>query len=256
MRSYALALATLLAATALLSGCGRDGDYRVAVSWLINGTTPTPDLCAEQGIAKARFEVRSAGGKRMKTMEASCADTIPLSDANDYGGFYTNYGFDWDTQYFFTLTLVDANGQPVSIPRNYDFTVRDDTDTFELGYLDYVKPAGSFAALSGEWSVRSGDIATPETCGGATDIQTVRIFATSALDEDLLDAVQVAEASCGAGRYTSPGKTLARGYFVFFYEAYSSTNALVEASPPSAPILLDGSTDVLLPRHTFLSPAK
>jgi len=251
MRTYALSLAILLAS---LSGCTQDGDYQVAVSWLINGTTPTPDLCAEQRVDRARFEVRSAGGKRVKTVESRCADTIFLNDDNEYGGFLSTVSFDWDTQYYFTLTLVDAVGAPISVPWEGQFRVGDDTDIKDLPYLDFVEPKGTAAGLTGQWSVRTGDLATEESCRAA-DIGTVRIFATSALDEGLLDAKQVAEVPCASGSFVSQGKILARGFYVFFFEAYSrvSPDVLVHAGRASAPFLVDGSKDVALAREIFLS---
>jgi len=35
----------------------------------------------------------------------------------------------------------------------------DEGEYYEIGYLDYVAPTGTAAALHGEWSVRAGDVA-------------------------------------------------------------------------------------------------
>src|SRR3712207_3917462 len=112
MRSSALFLASSLA-VASLAGCSSSpqGDYQVAVSWLLNGTTPSAEQCREQGVARARFEVWSDNGRKLQTLESNCASVLTLSDGNDYGGFLTTRAFEWDRSYQFELTLVDASGK-------------------------------------------------------------------------------------------------------------------------------------------------
>lgn len=253
MSSYARAVLGLLATltTALGAGCtlGANGDYQVSVGWLINGTTPSVDLCAEQGIARFRFEVRTGGGRVLKTVEADCASTIRREDGSTYGGFLSTASFDWETDYFYALTPVDAQGKAISPPAEGDFVVRyDEYDTWELAYMDLLRPLGSVASVAGEWRVGNGtDLAA--ACA-AQDIKTVRIFASSALDEKLVEAVELGSAACSEGKYASNAKVLARGFYNFFYEAVSSGGSSVSVGDPIQ-VLVDGPKDVVLPRELF-----
>lgn len=253
MRSYALALVSLLAALTG-SGCTNDNDYQLAVSWLINGTTPNADLCAEQGVAKARFEVRSGGGRQLKTVEANCADTVILSDREKYGGFLTSRAFTWDVDYYFTLTLVDAAGKPVSIPAeggpiNVGF---DEAEIHELGYLDYIQPKGNFAPLAADWTVLGDRLDTVAADCAAAGIDKVRIMAASALDQDLLDAVAVAESPCATGKFQSAGAILARGFYFIWLEAVGPLGNVVESAHEQAQeFLVNGPEPVLVTRVRF-----
>jgi hypothetical protein len=253
MRSYACAFAGLASCLLSLSGCGNPGDYQVAVSWVINGTTPSVDMCQEHGIARARFEVRSEGGRRKKILEADCADTIMLSDGYDYGGFYTSDSFDWDTRYDYTLTLVDAAGKPVSVPASDSFQLGwdDQADVFELNFLDYVNPVGRSASLTGEWQFANGSAATVAADCTAANIARVRIMATSSLDSDTLaDAVPVAEADCSAGRFVSNGPVLATGDYLFFYQALRADGTVATTSDTQGEFA-DFDQSIVLMRASF-----
>lgn len=251
MRSYTLAL-TL--AASLLTSCsiGSDRDYQLVVSWVLNGFVPDADLCQELGIATARLEVRSGDGTRVRTLEADCDELVKNSEGETFGGFITSPAFAWEVRYTYVLTLLDANGNVRSTPpaEGEFFVGYDEADFFEIGYLDYVAPAGQAAALHAEWSVRTGDVAA--ACA-AERIAKVRIVAVSALNEEFEAPVVVAEAPCAEGRFTTNGqKVLARGDFRFRYEAVSEAGSLVQAGDP-IPVLVDGTQDIVLPRELFLN---
>lgn len=250
MRSYALTLGSVLVC-AQLGSCTPDRDYQVAVPWALNGVVPSAQTCQEQHIARGRFEVFSASGKKLQTLESDCAGVITLSDGYQYGGFLTTRAFVWDRTYNYTLTLVDASGAPQSTPGQGSFEVPfDSADIYELGFLDYLNPHGSAAALSGEWSVAtSTDLAA--ACS-ANRISKVRVFVASALDTKLEDATQVAEANCSDGRFVSSGKILATGNYLFEYVAVSDGGNVVQTGD-AIPVSVDGSHDVALPREMFLS---
>jgi hypothetical protein len=251
MRSYTLAL-TL--AASLLSGCsfGTDRDYQVVVSWLLNGFVPDAELCQELGIATARLEVRSGNGTRVKTLEAPCDGAIENSKGDTYGGFITTRAFAWDVDYSYSLVLLDASGNVRSTPPSQGRFYVDfgDAEYAELGYLDFVDPVGQAAALHGEWSVRNGP---PATECGLVDIARVRIVAVSRLNTEFEAPVLVAEAPCVDGQIDSNGaKVLARGDYLFRYEAISSRGSLVQTGA-AIQFEVDGSRDVTLPRELFLN---
>lgn len=250
MRSFRLPLALVLA---LSSGCSSDdGDYSLVVTWLLNGYVPDALLCQELGIAKARLEVRSGAGTRTKTLEAACESQVENLDGQVYGGFVTSEAFAWGVEYDYTLTLLDAQGNVRSTPpaSGSFFLGFEEDNYYQLGFLDYVAPAGQVAALYGEWSVGVGDIAS--TCA-QNRIAKVQIIAVSALDTQFEGGAVVAEAPCSSGMYSSNGaKVLATGHYLFRYEAYSDAGALVEAGA-GIEVQVDGTRDVVLPRETFLS---
>jgi hypothetical protein len=252
MRSYALTLGSVLVCSSL-SACtfGNNGDYQVSVPWTVNGEVPSPASCQEQHIASGRFEVFTSSGKKLKTLASGCAGTITLSDGNEYGGLLTSRSFEWDRTYQYTLTLVDAAGNPVSTPVQGSFELPfDNADIYELPYLDYLNASGTAAGLSGEWSVR----ANPDVAAAclADRITKVRILVASALDLKLEDAAQVAEANCAEGRVVSVGKVLATGDYLFQYVAVSDGGNVVQAGV-AVPVTVDGTQDVALPREMFLS---
>ena len=253
MRSYALALGSVLLCSPLWS-CSPDRDYQVAVPWLLNGRVPNAQTCQEQHIARGRFEVFTSSGKKLQTLESDCAGVITLSDGQQYGGFLTTRAFVWDRAYNYTLTLVDAAGAPQSTPGQGYFDVPfDSADIYELGFLDYLNPHGGAAALSGEWSVASAaDLAAACT---ANRVSKVRIFVASARDTKLEDAAQMGEANCSDGRFTSSGKVLATGNYLFEYVAVSDGGNVVQTGD-SIPVNVDGSHDIALPREMFLSGVK
>jgi hypothetical protein len=249
MSSYARVLVLLLLVTfttALGAGCtlGPNGDYQVAVSWLINGTTPNADLCAEQRIARFRFEVRTGGGRVLKTVEADCASTRKLEDGNTYGGFLSTASFDWETDYFYALTPVDAQGTALSPPAERSFVVRyNEADIWELGYLDYLQPIGTAAGLSVDWVLDNSTTPLVDQCR-TRKIKTVRILASSALDEKLENAVQIAEAPCSDGKYASASKVLARGFYSIFLVAITENDTVAAESKPES-VLVDDSQSVM-----------
>ncbi|HEY6877015.1 MAG TPA: hypothetical protein VI299_03310 [Polyangiales bacterium] len=255
MRSYVCALGGLALCLSSLTACSNTGDYQVAVTWLINGTTPNQAMCQEHGIARARFEVRSEGGRSVKTIEGDCAATITLSDGSEYGGFYTNTSFDWDTRYDYTLTLVDAAGAAVSIPASASFGVDwGDRDLYELSYLDYVNPLGKSASLTGEWQFANGTASSVAADCAAQRVSKVRILATSALDDaqNPADVVPVAEADCSAGRFESNGPLLATGNYFFYFQAVSDAGAVVTTTAAQEQFV-DFNTKVVLMRASFFS---
>jgi hypothetical protein len=243
-------LALCLGSLSGLSGCSNTGDYQVAVSWVLNGTTPNAAMCQEQGIARARFVVTSSDGSREKVLEGNCADTIVLSDGYDYGGFYTNDTFQWDTRYSYTLTLIDAAGNPVSVPASATFQLGwDSADVYELNYLDYVAPVGRSASLTGEWQFSTGSQATVAADCAAAGITRVRIMATSSLDnETLADSVPVAEVECAAGRFS--GQVLATGDYLFFYQALRADGTVATTSDTQSQFA-DFGSNVVLMRASF-----
>lgn len=253
MRSYSVAVALALA---LLTGCSNERDYQVAVSWLINGMVPSPERCQEQGIARARFVVRSQSGKTLQTLEEDCGSTLVLSDGNEYGGFLTTRSFEWDTRYSFSLSLVDASGKDVSLAASDSFYVPyAEADIFELGYLDYVQPTGQAASLGGEWSVGSNpDLVA--ACAQAR-LKTVQILAASALDTNFENAFPVLEAPCSAGQMSSNNGTtrvpiLATGYYQFKYILVSEGGSVVPANTAVlGPYVVPDVQDIRLPRQTF-----
>lgn len=253
MRSNALALGSVLLC-AQLGACSPDRDYQVAVPWALNGVVPSAQTCQEQHIARGRFEVFSASGKKLQSLESDCAELITLSDGYQYGGFLTTRAFVWDRTYNYTLTLIDASGAPQSTPGQGSFNVPfDSADIYELGYLDYLNPHGTAAALSGEWSVAQGaDLAA--ACS-QNRISKVRIFVASGLDTKLEDATQMAEANCSDGRFVSSGKVLATGSYLFEYVAVSDGGNIVQTGE-SIPMRVDGSRDIALPREMFLSATR
>ncbi|MET0283387.1 MAG: hypothetical protein ABW352_02915 [Polyangiales bacterium] len=256
MRSHARVfggLALCLSSLSGLSGCSNNGDYQVAVSWVLNGTTPNAQMCAEHGIARARFVVTGPGGSRSKVLEANCSDTVTLSDGFEYGGFFTNDTFEWDTRYSYTLTLVDAAGNDVSVPASATFEVpwADYATTYELSYLDYVAPVGRSASLSGEWQFATGSQATVAADCTAAGIARVRIMATSALDnETLADSVQVAVADCAAGRFVSNEPVLATGDYLFFYQALRADGSVATTSDTQG-FFADFNSNIVLMRASF-----
>jgi hypothetical protein len=249
MRSYRLALALTVS---LLSSCsfGSDRDYQLVVTWLLNGFVPDPELCQELGIARARLEVSSGAGRRVRTIEADCHRTVVNSLGQEFGGFVTSRSFAWEVDYTYTLTLLDANGNVRSTPPAQRAFYEDfnGADVHELGFLDYVAPQGQAAALHGEWSVLNQDLAS--ACA-AKSIGVVRIVAVSPYNEKFEGSAVVAEAPCAAGQFTSNGKVLARGDYIFRYEAYSTAGSFVEAGV-GIPVLVDGAQDVNLPREMFV----
>jgi hypothetical protein len=252
MRSHARAFGGLALCLSSLSGCSNNGDYQVAVSWLINGSTPNAAMCQEHGIARARFEVRSQGGSTMKTVEGNCADLITLSDDYDYGGFYTNDSFEWDARYNYTLTLIDAAGNGISVPASSSFQVGwNQADIFELNYLDYVDPVGRSASLTGEWQFANGSQATVAADCTNAGIARVRIMATSSLDyESLADAAPVAESACSDGRFVSNGPALSTGDFLFFYQALRADGTVATTSDTQA-FPVDFNSSIVLMRASF-----
>lgn len=252
MRSYALALGSVLLCSPLWS-CSADRDYQVAVSWTLNGMVPSAQTCQEQNIARGRFEVTTASGKQLQTLESDCAGIITLSDGHQYGGFLTTHAFVWDRTYNYTVTLVDATGAPRSMPGHGSFQVPfDSTDIYEISFLDYLNPNGSAAALSGEWSVAASTDLTAACT--ANRVSKVRVMVASALDPSFENPMQVGEANCSDGRFASSGKVLATGNYLFEYVAVSDGGNVVETGT-SLPVFVDGTRDIALPRQMFLSKA-
>ncbi len=252
MRSHSLVLG--VPAFSLFAGCtfGSDHDYQVAVSWLINGTAPNQAMCQEQRVAHARFDVWHGDNAKPRSLEADCAASITVRQDNDdvdYGGFYTPRLFAWEVSYDYTLTLVDASDGAVSMPDHGSFELGfNEADVYQLSYLDFVQPMGSAAALYGEWSIGSGDLATSCT---AQRIQTVQIQVTSALDTNYQQKVVIGQAPCSDGQFRSPGKILATGFYNFRYVGISDGGAEVDPGD-SIQLFVDGTSDVTLRREIFL----
>jgi hypothetical protein len=253
MRAYALVLWLSLPLLSFTTGCSSDGEYKVVVSWLINGTAPSPAMCQEQGIARARFEVWSRG-KKLQTLETDCASLVERWQEGEggrggsyvqYGGMITKRSFDWDESYHYALTLVDASGVPVSLPGEGDFEVYyGDADYYELPYLDYFHAEGNAATVRGEWSAGAGDVAAD--CA-TRRIANVSLIVSSALDADFIDVLELGRVPCAAGVLDSTVK-LATGYYQFRYEAFSEGGAFISASEPIV-VNVDGSQPaVILPR--------
>jgi len=236
-----------------LAGCGNtDRDYEVAVRWVINGMVPSPEVCAEHGIARARFEVWNQSGKKLQTLESPCADLIVASDEYEYGGFVTTPAFEWDRRYDFALTLVAADGTAVSSTVQNWFFGEYGEPFVELPYLDYVNPTGTTASLTGEWALadRNGQ---PATCA-QFGIEKVELIVASALDPEfeqsfiLGDPVPCSNEPFGTFRLAT--RTLAAGNYQFYYRAMSAGDVEVARSTPIT-LIVDRDPAILSPRQTL-----
>lgn len=255
MRAYTLALVLCLPLLSFAAGCSNEGDYAVAVSWLINGAAPDSAMCQEQGATRARFEVR-ARGEKTQVLEVDCASTIErwveeIQDYAPYGGFISKPSFQWGVQYQYTLSLIDAAGNPVSPPGTGEFFLRyDEGEIYELDYLDWLQIEGSSASVRGEWLLGVGDLATE--CQ-TQRVASVEVVAFSALDVAFSQGVTVpgTKVPCASGAVRTNGAVLASGYYQFKYVGRSENGIIVTESDPSAPAFV-GVEELALPRLPLL----
>jgi hypothetical protein len=223
---------TLAAATAsvLTAGCSFDSghDYAVTVTWLINGTAPSEELCEEQGVARVRFTVRSSSKRR--TLEADCDSSIVSGwDGLSYGGLRTTVSFDYGVPYDYEVQMIDRAGN--AIPTlGYEDTFQvhyGDELPVELAPLELWDPERSpIASLFGSWSIGGAD---PDSAScalrGATD---VAIEIASSTDAAFEDFVEIAFAPCEDGVLDTRQPVLAEGEYVVRYVLFSADGEALE----------------------------
>jgi hypothetical protein len=265
MKSYALALWLAIPLLVLTEGCTVEHDYAVVVSWTLNGYVPDEELCSRLGIAHGRFEVMNRSGRVLKTLEADCDAQVWVEDderQGDYGGFETSYAFDWDTRYYYKVTLVDASGNPVARPVDQmgnavsqalegEFSVGYDRgEILSLPTFDYVQPIGGVASLTANWSENSGNL--PGACA-AKQIESIRIVLVSAENPDFELPYELARANCADGRWASNGKVLEIGSYRFRYEAHKPGDPQYPKLGAPIPVIIDGTSEAITLRpETFL----
>jgi hypothetical protein len=219
----ALALAALGA-----GGCKLElgDDYRVKVSWLINGTSPSPELCREKGVDRVRFTVETSG--RDRVIEGNCEEQIRLDDGYYYGGFETTRSFDYGVRYRYRVEMLDADGNPL---RDYGYS-----DTFwfdygdglprELAPLELFEPKGRTAALFAEWTI---DRRTPTQAEcDRLNITDIAVDVASSTDGDFEDSIEIARAPCAEGVIDTVRGVLAEGEYLVRYVALDARDQVVD----------------------------
>lgn len=229
MRALSAPTLLLLAFTLALGGCrfGIGNDYAVTVTWLINGTAPTPELCRAQGVDQIRFTVLGPGKER--ALYADCEEQVLLeSDGFYYGGFVSTRSFEYDVRYRYRVEMIDRQGKVV---QNAGYV-----DSFEVSWgdelpwvlipLELFSPEGTLAGLSGEWTL-DRQKATAAACAelGAT---TIAIDVASSTDLDFVDSYEIASADCAAGGVVSDGPVLAEGEYLVRYVALDEDDEVVD----------------------------
>lgn len=239
-----LALLTTLAASGACNFEVGSGDYRVTVTWLINGAAPSPDLCRENGVDRIRFTVLSPGKERI--IEADCAESLTLDDGYDYGGFDSTRSFDYGVTYRYSVEMLDSSGRPL---RDLAYT-----DSFKVYYGDYVpwvldplelfSPMGNTAAITGEWTL-GGHKANAADCSrlGAT---TVAIDFASSTDPDFTDPVELASADCATGVVTTDRAVVGEGEYNVRYVLLDANDKIIQDIALDEPYFVDrpGTLDV------------
>jgi hypothetical protein len=218
---------SFFAVSVLLSACSVDiaHDYGVIVSWLINGAAPSQEQCREHGVERVRFDV-SRGDYR--TLEGDCGEGVEFDDGTSYGAFVTTESFDFDKNYTYAESMVDADGRVVDgLTTTGSFRVYwDDYLPYLVDPLELFDPDGDVASFEGAWTI--GD----DTAQGCADLQIseVVLLLTTRTDADFTSAIEVASAACASGRLASSGAVLAQGDYLMKYQARSEGGALVDES--------------------------
>jgi hypothetical protein len=219
-------------------------DYAVTVTWLINGTAPSEELCDAQGVERVRFTVRSPSKRR--TLEASCDDRVVLaSDGLPYGGFITTQSFDYGVAYDYEVEMLDRAGNPLpDLGYGDTFVVYyGDEVPWALAPLELWDPGrGAIASVFGSWTI-NGRPPDATSCA-AVDADEVAIEVASSTDADFADFHEVAFASCADGELDSREAVLAEGEYVARYVLFSADDTRLQEIP-----LVDG--DQLISHHVF-----
>jgi hypothetical protein len=227
-------------ALAITTGCSFDGgsDYAVTVTWLINGTSPSEELCESQGVARVRFTVRSPSKRRV--LETDCDRSIVSAwDGLRYGGLRTTVSFDYDVSYDYEVQMLDDDGNAIpELGYRDSFEVHYAEDLpLELAPLELWDPTRRpIASVFGSWSL-GGAVPTSALCGEADE---VAIEVASSTDADFVDYVEIAAAKCADGELDTRAAVLAEGEYVVRYSLYDAQDELLDEVP-----LVDG--DQLIP---------
>jgi hypothetical protein len=230
MRALSARTLLLLAfSLALGAGCrfGIGNDYAVTVTWLINGTAPSPELCRAQGVDQIRFTVLGPGKER--ALYADCEEQVLLeSDGFYYGGFVSTRSFEHDVRYRYRVEMIDRQGKVV---QNAGYT-----DTFEVSWgdelpwvlvpLELFSPEGTLAGVRGEWTFerRKANAADCMALGAVT----VAIDVASSTDPEFQDSFEIVRADCATGTVVSDGPALAEGEYYVRYVALDADDEVVE----------------------------
>ena len=232
------------AAPMLLGSCSGGHDYAAVVTWLINGTAPSPELCEEQGVDRVRFTVRSPTKRR--SLEARCDKQVVLpSDGLAYGGFNTTRSFDYDVSYDYEVEMLDRSGNPIpGLSYSDTFTGHyGQLEPLELRPLELWDPERApIASARGSWTFagRPASSAICESLGAAE----VAIEVASSTDADFVDFVEIAHADCAAGALDSVDPVLAEGEYVARYVLFTASDEVLQEIP-----IVDG--DALAPFYVF-----
>lgn len=209
------------------SGCNFENDYAVTVTWLINGTAPSQDLCDDEGVDRVRFTILSPGTRRV--IEGNCSDWVTLDDGYDYGGFDTTSSFDYGVRYTYRVEMLDRSGRALSGLSYSDYFLVDfgDAEPYVLAPLELFSPDGTLAALTAEWGIDGRD-ANASDCArlGAT---TVAIDVASSTDDDFEQSVEIARADCATGFIDTGDAVLAEGEYLLRYVALDANDDVVQA---------------------------
>lgn len=218
----------LLTALASSGACGFDvgEDYRVTVTWLINGTAPSRALCDENGVDRIRFTVFGPGKER--SIEADCAESLTLDDGYDYGGFDSTRSFEYDVTYRYRVEMLDAAGRPLpDLAYSDSFRVYyGDFTPWVLTPLELYAPAGRTAAVTGEWTIegRKANAADCDRLGAVA----VGIDFASSTDPDFVDPWEIVRADCAAGIVISEEAVLAEGEYNVRYVALDANDEVIQ----------------------------
>jgi hypothetical protein len=231
------ALAPLVA-----TGCGYDSghDYAVTATWLINGTSPSEDLCASQGVDQVRFTVRSPSKRR--TLTADCESSIVSAyDGLRYGGVHTTVSFDFGVPYDYEVQMLGEDGEPIpELGYRDTFQVHyGDELPVELRPLELWDPERApIASVFASWSL-DGAAPTSTACArlGADE---VAIEIASSTDAAFEDYIEIANAKCEDGELDTQDAVLAEGEYVVRYVLFSAEDEPLQEIP-----LVDG--DALIP---------
>jgi hypothetical protein len=241
----------VLGAALALSGCDFSigDDYRVTVTWLINGTAPSAALCRENGVDRVRFTVLSPGSKR--EIEADCDESITWDDWS-YGGFDSTRSFDYGIRYNYRVDMLDSAGRVLpDVGYSDSFKVYyGDEVPWVLAPLELFSPGGTTAAISAGWTLDRKK-ATAAACAelGAVD---VAIDVASSTDDNFDDPVEVARASCATGRIETGAGVLSEGEYLVRYVALDADDDVVqEIVIDGAPFLVDVRGTLEIPTVDF-----
>jgi hypothetical protein len=247
-RSSRWSLASCVLGAALgLAGCSFEtgDDFRVTVTWLINGTAPSDALCRENGVDRVRLSVSGPGAERV--VEADCDETI-YWDGWSYGGFETTRSFDYGVEYDYRVDMLDSSGRTLpDLGYNDSFKVYyGDEVPWVLAPLELFSPEGSLAAVSAAWTVDR----TKPTSASCAELGavTVAIDVASSTDENFDDAVEVAHADCSTGAIETVNGVLAEGEYLVRYVALDSDDDVVQE------IIIDGPPFLVDTRGTLEIP--